>query len=312
MQPVDHDLGRFFVVEAFRVALAVSVDAQGERPRARLVARQVFVVPPAADVESVGILAPVVIDQHREIVLGMGFDIHLRGAQGRARVADDSVRHGTDAFVVAIEVCSKVLRGTDEADRAAELRHAAPDRGAVRREQREVVSRRVPRVHVDERNLLQVHRHLVGVVRGDARDADALQYERLELDQGRERAGVREERLLVWHERSLLVQARDPQRLCLRGIVAAQDIDRGVDGADHAAAQEHAVGDRPVAELLDDLPRFAEVCRDLLKYLSVRRLRYSSFSAGSDSTGLFIAQPPLQETILAASPANMAKRSGAC
>jgi hypothetical protein len=29
--------------------------------------------------------------------------------------------------------------------------------------------------------------------------------------------------------------------------------------------------------------------------LSVRRLRYSSFSAGSDSTGLFMAQPPLQE-----------------
>jgi hypothetical protein len=30
----------------------------------------------------------------------------------------------------------------------------------------------------------------------------------------------------------------------------------------------------------------------LVKYLSVRRLRYSSFSAGSDSTGLFIVETP--------------------
>src|SRR5882672_11869885 len=41
------------------------------------------------------------------------------------------------------------------------------------------------------------------------------------------------------------------------------------------------------------------ISRDLVKYLSVRRLRYSSFSAGSDSTGLFIGATSASGAILA-------------
>src|SRR5258706_12332032 len=41
------------------------------------------------------------------------------------------------------------------------------------------------------------------------------------------------------------------------------------------------------------------ISRDLVKYLSVRRFRYSSFSAGSDSTGLFMAILSVLTVILA-------------
>ncbi len=189
----------------------------------------------------------------------MGFDVHLRGAQRRTGVADDRVRHGAHALFLSVEVRGEVLRGADEAGRAVELRHAAAHRGAVGGEQRQVVAGRVPRVHVDERGLFQVHRHLVGVVSRHAGDADALQDERLELDQRRERACVGEERFLVGDEGAFLVQTRDPQRLCLGGVGGAQDVDGRIHSADDATPEEDSVSDAAVAEALDDFARLGEI-----------------------------------------------------
>src|SRR5216117_3831208 len=102
-----------------------------------------------------------------------------------------------------------------------------------------------------------------------------------------------------------VICAVNPAICVLRSYYSAKDVDCGVDGADHAAAQEHAVGDRPVAELLDDLPRFAEV-------LVGAALEVFELLGRQGFNGFVHSATSASGTILAARSANMAKRFGAC
>ena len=99
---------------------------------------------------AVGDLAPEVVDQHRQVLVGVGLVEHLGGAQGGARVADQRVRHGAAAGLGAEPVGGGVGGVADEALGPFPLGGVAADAGGVGHHVLHLEAGAVARVHGQE------------------------------------------------------------------------------------------------------------------------------------------------------------------
>jgi hypothetical protein len=185
---------------------------------------------------------------------------HLGGAQRRAGVADQRMRHGAEPALVA-----EIMRGGvgGVADEALGVglapRLGRADARGIRHHLGHLGAGAVPGIHGEEAHVRQIGAHQKGVEGGDARRPELLQEHGLDVDQLTERPGDVHERLAGADPVTLGKAELDLELDVTRAGDLAQPVERELRRAQHGAAHEHGVGPVDVAEPLHDLAGLDEV-----------------------------------------------------
>ena len=121
---------------------------------------------------------------------------HLGGAQGRAGVADQGMRHRAHALFLAEEVRGRLGGAADKPDRAGDPPGVfRADRGGIGHHVRHLSAGAVARIHREERDFRQVGAHCRSVVGRHAGRPELLQQHGFEIDELIERPSHVEDRL---------------------------------------------------------------------------------------------------------------------
>ena len=265
----------------------------------------------ATDLETVGDLPAEVVDQHVQRIVGEGLVEHLGGAQRRAGVADQRVRHGAEAALVAEVVRRGVGGVADEAPGVG----LAPGLGradarGVRHHLGHLRAGAVPGIHRDEADVGQIGAHEERVERGDARRTELLQEHRLQVDQLPERSRDIEERLAGADPVALLEAQLDRELGAAGAADLEQPVERELGGAQHRAAHEHGVGGIDVAEPPHDLAGLQEILVGKFRQL-IRGRSHDGFSSAlrTDSNyGLAVSDGKTHDPVRRASPCALRRR----
>ena len=249
----EHSI-RFGRTQPLDEAPAVGVDAQTQPSVGRHLGK------PPADVERVGHLAAEIVHQHDQVLAGEGLGVHLGGADGRTGVANQRVRHGAEAGVVAEVMRGRVVGVAHKALGAGlRLGGMRADGGRIGHELLHLGAGAVPRVHGEERDSGQIDAHGERVVGGHARGAEFLEIEGLEIDQVIERACDVNQRFAGADPIALGEVLLDFERGLARPGHGLQPFDHQARREDDGAAHEDRVGDAPVAEAPHRLLRLDEI-----------------------------------------------------
>ncbi len=185
---------------------------------------------------------------------------HFGGAQGRAGIADEGMRHRPHAFLLAEIMRGRRRGAADEPDRVGDLLGVCRTNGSrVGHHFGHLAAGAVARVHREERDLRQIGAHGRRIVSGNASRSELLQQHGFEIDEVVERAGYVEDRLAGADPGGLRVVQLDVEfcAACRGGLL--QKLDREARRADDRAAHEHGIARLAVAKPADNLLRLQEI-----------------------------------------------------